>query len=215
MIALSHHGSPQQKDFQSRMSPHRYPRDHAHLHPRDFTGHCMAFVLPQKNFPLPYLIKISISPTSSQQQGLQSRQGWLDSKYVGTCFAQLEPITNPRSSPVQGCAWLPVHLLSHVCSPHSESKGNLQTGSPLPKSLPRPHCPRTQSKLLTFIPKAVESWPPACPTCLHSLTFPQSCLFLSSRALPGPSTQAGLCPHRSHCVLHPSRLVSSCICLRT
>ena len=90
MTVMSHHGSPQQKDSQSRMSPHRYPRDHAHLGPRDFTGHCMAFVLPQKNFLLPYLINISISPTSPQQQGLQNRQGWLDSKYVGTCFAQLE-----------------------------------------------------------------------------------------------------------------------------
>ena len=90
MTVMSHHRSPQQKDSQSRMSPHRYPRDHAHLGPRDFTGHCMAFVLPQKNFLLPYLINISISPTSPQQQGLQNRQGWLDSKYVGTCFAQLE-----------------------------------------------------------------------------------------------------------------------------
>lgn len=152
MTALSHHGSPQQKDFQSRMSPHRYPRDHAHLHPRDFTGHCMAFVLPQKNFPLPYLIKISISPTSPQQQGLQSRQGWLDSKYVGTCFAQLEPITNPRSSPVQGCACFR-YTSYPMCFPHSESKGNLRTGSPCPNPCQDPTAPGHSPSSLLSSPK--------------------------------------------------------------
>ena len=122
MTALSHHRSQQQKDPQSRISLHRCLRDHAHSGPGDFTGHCIAFVLPQKFFPLRYFAKTSISATSPQQQGLHCRQGWLDPKQAGTCFAQSEPITDPWSAPWRDVHGLQCHLPPHALSPHSESK---------------------------------------------------------------------------------------------